>query len=96
MNAMVPEFADGMFSLTGVGSVSGPVDTLFGTHILVVTRHREADRVTRADAEAGIREHLATKDRRIAMTALLTQLLSEASVRADASLLDKFGATAAQ
>ncbi len=93
MNAMVPSFSDAMFALARPGVLSEPVTTMFGTHLLVVTRIRPEDRVPLKTADAGIREYLATQDRVVASRALLTRLLGTAEIRADETKLAKLGAS---
>jgi hypothetical protein len=91
LNAMVPEFADAMFALAQPGTLSQPVRTSFGSHLLVVTKIRPEDKVPLTAAEPGIRELLATQDRTLASKAYLTELLNRAVLRADESKLAKFG-----
>lgn len=92
INAMVPEFSDAMFAQGAVGTLSAPAKTLFGTHILVLTQIVAEDRIELESADEGIREFLATGDRRVASRVLLTRLLSKTQVRADDTKLDKLGA----
>ena len=96
INAMVDPFADAMFAMPGTGTVSEPVNTLFGTHLLVVTQIVPENRIPDAEAEAGIREYLSREDQTLAMATLMRRLIPKAVVRADESLLPKLESDGAQ
>jgi hypothetical protein len=89
LRSMVEPFADGMFGLRAEGDLSQPVDSYYGTHLIVLTRVVPEWRAPEAETDASIREHLASEDRRLATAALLMRLLQDANIRVDDSTLSE-------
>lgn len=85
---VVEPFADAAFSLA-VGVLSEPVDTDFGTHLLVVNTILPATEIPLSEAEPGIRELLALRRRMVLSAALVEELTSKAQIAWDTSLLEK-------
>lgn len=72
--AFVPEFSSALFSLPAPGVVPDPVRTEFGWHAIVLTEITPAHTTPRAEAEATLRDELATKKRAQSLASLLELL----------------------
>ncbi len=88
---MVEPFAKAAFEAP-VGVLTGPVQTQFGQHLLVVTSTTPENRITIKSAEPGIREFLAGRERQVQAQAFLQGLMSKSELAIDDSLLAKLQA----
>lgn len=80
--AVVPPFAAATFAAAR-GVPSAPVDTIFGTHILVVTRIIPAQVTPLEEVTEPIRQHLLAERRKVVASELIARLMEQASVQLD-------------
>ncbi len=77
---MVPEFAEAAFSAE-VGSISEPVRTQFGWHVIKVTDKKDAQTLPLEQVKADIAEYLKDSQQQKAVEAVIADLRSNADVK---------------
>ena len=75
----VKPFEDAVYSQK-VGEIGPIVETQFGYHIIQVTKHQEAGKVSLAEAKPSIAQHLASKQKEEMLNAYIDSLKSKANI----------------
>lgn len=88
LGTMVEPFADATFEMSK-GQLSDVVETDFGVHIIKLMVIQPEERVSFEDAAPGIRDFLAKRKRRVLIRLLLNELMKDAQVGIDDSLLER-------